>query len=176
MTVRKAKGLTDGAMELRGPGYGTLLIEFLVVVSFWDGVVTAEGKIQVALWTFMATTLSLGTVLRFCNAREWRKPACLVRLDATGITVYGHALVPWTEVAEVRARPNCVLFFAPTGQDLPLFPRPARSNPRDAANARFARAYGRVLVIDPNIVDVPCRQIVAAVRELTAGTVPVTQK
>lgn len=177
MTVGDGKGLTDGALELRGPGYTLGFAVLVPAASAWDRVVEAEAKwSEVVPTTFLATLLSLLAVLTFSDVRQWRKPACLVRLDVSGITVYGHALVPWAEVAEVRTdRGNSVLFVAPAGQDLPLFPRPGRHNPRDAANTRLAKGYGRTLVITSTQVNASRRKILAAVRELTAGAVPVTE-
>lgn len=107
-----------------------------------------------------------------------------LRLDAAGVTVRGHDLVPWTDLAEVRVTGleprwlfwrllgyQAVCFIARPGIDLPALPSRAGKGPTERARALRQRWYGTQLVVLSIAVDASTKTITDSVLRCSGAPV-----
>jgi len=112
------------------------------------------------------------TALRARNS-QWE-----LRLDPAGLTVRGHRLVPWADLAEMRitglhprwlfwfsAGYRVVSFIGKPGVELPALPSTSWQGPLHERSARAReRFYGSQLIITPYAMNASADEITTNVR------------
>lgn len=146
----------------------------------------AIGGIPPRLMWFGIAVFGTVLIVGVYGAARARGASWELQLDPDGVTVCGHAMRPWSDIAEVRVtglRPRwffflslgyrVVAFVGKPGVELPTLPS-AKPASRLGGSARLRkRWYGAQLLLMPHAFDCSTEAIVDAVRRFS--DVPVRQ-
>ncbi|PYC80230.1 hypothetical protein C7C46_13150 [Streptomyces tateyamensis] len=171
-------GVDSSPVELR-PSNG-LPLAFAVPLAAAGGVHAAFRVLrptQAIQFVFDGVTLGLFAVLGVLGLVALvrrRRAGWWLRLDTAGLTVHGHARVPWSDLSAVRLVTRSpkshrqVLAFVPRpGVVLPPLPVSwPLSRPHARARALIKR-YGTPIVVDPLVMRTTTQRLTADVRRLS---------
>lgn len=162
----------------------TGVFEVRLDLGLWRVMRTALLPLAVVVWIVDPfdgnVTVSSGVIggaLLLLNLAFWtqqlrlRSLGCLLRIDASGVTVAGEQTVPWRDLGKVEVIKGRIVAFVPRSADvaLPVMPSGFRSRNPGRTRDRIAARFGTPLIVSTTAYNVRVDEIVEAVRTCSGG-------